>query len=126
MKKTVSSLAILGAASLLATAAFAVVPEPVTMCGMSVNKWVCSVATPAGKPTGWYTPSSAIPSGKTIYKSCSTPCAGYHPVTGECIPAAPVFVTRSNHVNDVVLPSGSRRAYCGTDASHASAYYTLP
>lgn len=105
----------------------ATVPELVTKCGDSVQKWVCSPATPSSRPPGWYTPSSAIPAGKTIYQSCAMVCSfGYNPVTGACIGYTSDWTPRPNHANDIVLPSGARRAWCGTDASHASAYYTFP
>lgn len=105
----------------------ATIPELVTKCGDSVEKWVCTQAQPTGRPVGWYTPAKAIPAGKTIYQSCAMVCSlGYHPVTGGCIGYTPDWVPRPNHANDVVLPSGARRAYCGTEASHASAYYTFP
>lgn len=113
--------------TMIAPADAATVPESTIKCGDSVEKWVCSQAQPAGRPAGWYTPSSAIPAGKTIYQSCAMVCAlGYHPVTGACMGYIPEWTPRPNHANDVVLASGARRAYCGTDASHASAYYTFP
>jgi hypothetical protein len=112
---------------LLATAAFAAVPELVTKCGDSVQKWVCAPAQPASKPAGWYTPSSAIPAGKSIYSNCSMQCSfGYNPVTGACMGYTSDWVPRANHANDIVLPSGARRAWCGTEASHVSALYTFP
>jgi hypothetical protein len=99
----------------------------VTKCGDSVHKWVCSAATPSGRPAGWYTPTKAIPAGLTIYESCSMVCSlGYHPVTGGCMGYTPQWVARPNHANDIVLSSGAKRVYCGSDASHASAYYTFP
>lgn len=126
MKRYLAFSIIVFAFVALATAAFAAVPASGTACGVSVQRWICAPATPAGKPAGWYTPSSAIPAGKTIYKSCSMKCASYHPMTGACTLYVPTFVARANHANDVVLSSGARRAYCGSSTSHAVEYWTFP
>ncbi len=126
--KKISALLILALCALLATAAFAATPEPGVKCGGSVNRWICAYVAdgPGDKPAGWYTPSTFIPAGKTIYKSCTSECIGWNPITGGCIGWLPNYVPRLNHANDYVLASGAKRVWCGTNASHASEYWTLP
>jgi hypothetical protein len=100
------------------------VPEPGTACNLNIDRWLCSYNSgPGGKPAGWYTPSSAIPAGKMIFKGCSSVCNPI-PLVGGCI-YVPEFVERPNHPNDLVLASGARRAWCGTNASHAVEYWTI-
>lgn len=102
------------------------VPESGTKCGYQAEIWVCSYKDFSDRPSGYYTPSKAIPSTKKIYRGCRNECVlGYHPVTGGCMGYGVIFDERPNHANDIVV-SGGRRAWCGTQASHASEYFTLP
>lgn len=105
------------------TADAAAVPEPGTVCGAPVERWRCAYATPSSKPAGWYTPSKAIPAGKDIYNGCSSVCIPI-PIIGGCN-YVPTFTERPPHANDIVL-NGARRAWCGTSASHATEYWTIP
>ena len=101
------------------------VPDSGNACGVSIERWRCAYSSgPAGKPAGWYTPTSAIPAGKQIYSGCSSVCLPI-PIVGGCN-YIPDFVERPNHSNDVVLSSGARRAWCGTNASHVTEYWTIP